>query len=137
MSYAEEGHRTIGIDFDGVIHNGTYPDFNPPNKGIAEQVRKLKADGWKILLHTVRICNWWYKGMNEWDRYKKYLETEKAIKRYCQKYDIPVDKVWIGEGKPYCRYYIDDSAIEYHPGCDIYWSVQLREKIAKRLGREV
>jgi len=119
MSYATEGARTIGIDFDNTIHSGTYPDFLPPNDGIKEGVEGLKADGWRILIYTARICNWWFKGMQEQDRYEKYDKIKQEIGDYCRKWKIPFDKIWMGEGKPYCKYYIDDAAISYKPGMNL------------------
>lgn len=123
MGYAEEGHKTIAIDFDGTIHSGTYPDFLPPNDGIKEGIKALKADGWKILIYTARICNWWYKGMQEPDRYKEYDRTKQDIGDYCRKWGIPFDKIWMGEGKPYASCYVDDKAVSYYPGMDLVTAV--------------
>lgn len=128
MTYAEEGAKTIAFDFDGVIHSGTYPAFAPPNDKAVEAIRRLKADGWRILIFTARLCHRWYKGMSDSERWVEYLKTMQDLRAYLKKYDIPFDKIWTGEGKPYCRYYVDDSAIEY-VGQDIYEEVNKREEL--------
>jgi hypothetical protein len=118
ITYSEIGSRTIAVDFDHTLHNGTYPDFNPPNPDVVDGIRKLKAQGWRILIYTARICDRWFDHWYDYPEiaYNLNYDVKCAIKRYLEDYNIPFDDIWTGKGKPYCRYYIDDAAIEYKPG---------------------
>jgi adenylylsulfate kinase len=98
-----ERRRTIAVDFDGVISN--YDGWKGPNMLGAprEDVRlvlhNLRADGWKIIIHTTRSGD--------------------SIISYLQQFDIPFDEInensdYKNAGhKPVATVYWDDRALRY------------------------
>jgi hypothetical protein len=50
--------KTIAVDFDGVIadYDGWkgFGVLGPPRSDVAEALRLLQAEGWKIIVHTTR-----------------------------------------------------------------------------------
>ena len=123
--YITEGAKTIAVDFDGVIHSATYPEFKEPNADVVRTLRYLKKHGWKIMIFTARICDRWY---NQSDvNYAIYTPpTVHTIQSYMKQWNIPYDEIWTGKGKPYCKLYIDDSAIHYQKGMDLLSTVKRR-----------
>lgn len=95
--------RTIAVDFDGVIAN--YDGYKghgvlgEPRPDVVEALRTLRAEGWKIVVHTTR----------GWDEIKDYLA----------RYDIPYDEYnrnsdySTGGQKPVADVYWDDRAVCY------------------------
>ena len=44
----------IGVDFDGTISLGKWPECGPPNKGLIKYLKKRKAKGDRLILWTCR-----------------------------------------------------------------------------------
>ena len=98
-----EESNVLAIDFDGVIireGSGFTRERleNRPVSGSILAIEKLKAEGWKIVIHSCRardpegkaqIINW----LTRFGLYDKNLE--------------------ITSQKPWAKYYIDDRAIEF------------------------
>jgi adenylylsulfate kinase len=95
--------RSIAVDLDGVIAN--YDGWQGrdiigrPRKDVAVALRTLKAEGWKIIVHTTRCA----------------LD----IVPYLLKADIPFDEINHNSDKPtlgtkpYASVYWDDRAVRY------------------------
>ena len=98
--------KRIMVDFDGVIHdykngwdNGKLGGINPDT---SESIKKLKNDGFEIVIFTSRIINS--------DNELRDKEIEK-VSQFLKKHDIPFDKI-TSEKLPAFAY-IDDNAIQF------------------------
>src|SRR5271156_2803127 len=102
MAYKLNGcRRTIAVDFDGVI--AEYDGYKGPTvlgrprKDVVEALRELRAEGWKIVVHTTR--------------------GEQEIGGYLAQHDIVYDEInrnsdyKTGGPKPVADLYWDDRAI--------------------------
>ena len=65
---------------------------------------KLVQAGFRILIYTGRINERWNDNIEE---------AKKVIQDYMDFWKLPYHEIWADRGKPYCRWYIDDSAIQY------------------------
>ncbi len=95
--------RTIAVDVDGVIAN--YDGWKgpgvlgSPRADVVEALRALRAEGWKIVIHTTR-------GTEE-------------VKAYLRENDVPHDEInsnsdYTTRGnKPVADVYWDDRAVTY------------------------
>jgi len=93
----------IIIDFDGVVCENKYPDFGKPKPGVREALEKIKAKGYKIIIHTVRTASYWQR-----DQFEQYI----LLNKYLEHNKIPFDYIFQGD-KPVGAYYIDDRAIRF------------------------
>jgi phosphoglycolate phosphatase-like HAD superfamily hydrolase len=104
--------KTVVFDFDGVIHpyasgwQGVAKTPDPPILEAAESIRRLRRHGYKVVVVSARCSV--VAGMN-------------AIKRYLKEYRIEVDGL-TGE-KPNAIAYIDDRAICFVPGMNLFQAV--------------
>ncbi|HEY4682620.1 MAG TPA: HAD family hydrolase [Candidatus Acidoferrales bacterium] len=95
--------RTIAVDFDGVIadYDGWQGPsvLGPPRADVVEALRALRAEGWKIVIHTTR--------------------GEHEIAHYLAERGIPYDEInrnsdYQTQGvKPVADVYWDDRAVRY------------------------
>ena len=94
--------KTVVFDFDGVIHSYTsgwkgidiIPD--PPVDGIAEVMRKLKNNGYDIVIQSTRAEN---------------IKGKYSIAAYCKNNGIPYDS--ISATKPPALVYVDDRGLKF------------------------
>ena len=96
-------NKTVVFDFDGVIHSFTSgwhegqkdtQIFDPPTNGIRETIKKLRDNGWSVVVVSARCST---------------LFGRIAIKRWLKKYDIEVDGISRDKVPAHC--YIDDRTI--------------------------
>jgi hypothetical protein len=95
--------RTIAVDFDGVIaeYDGYKGPgvFGDPRQDVREALRELRAEGWKIIIHTTR--------------------GELEIADYLKQHTIPFDEINQNSDyktagpKPVADLYWDDRAVSY------------------------
>jgi adenylylsulfate kinase len=102
-SKQNNSRRTIAVDFDGVIAD--YQGWKgagvlgAPRGDVLEALRALRAEGWKIVIHTTR--------------------AEKEIAAYLAHHKIPYDEInrnsdYQTQGvKPVADVYWDDRAVCY------------------------
>jgi phosphoglycolate phosphatase-like HAD superfamily hydrolase len=103
--------KTIIVDFDGTIAeyhgwiNGG--EIGKPTNGVREALRKLKDNGYKIIIQTTRT-NISFRNEKdavlEFDRVSKWLKVNK----------IPYDEICLEKGKPIAMFYIDDRGIRFN-----------------------
>lgn len=94
--------QTIAFDFDGVIHSyvsgwkgaDVIPD--PPVVGIAEVMKILMDDGYRIVIFSTRAGS---------------AGGVLAMTNYLNHYDIPYHE--ITDSKPMATVYVDDRAIQF------------------------
>lgn len=104
MSWKQNGsRRTIAVDFDGVIANYDgwkgHGVLGDPREDVVGALRTLRAEGWKIVIHTTR-------GIDE-------------VQAYLERHGIPRDEIngnsdYQTKGvKPVADVYWDDRAVRY------------------------
>lgn len=98
-----KSRRTIAVDFDGVI--AEYDGYKgrgvlgDPRQDVAQALRDLRSEGWKIVIHTTR--------------------GEQEIEGYLVRHAIAYDEInrnsdYKTEGpKPVADLYWDDRAVPY------------------------
>jgi len=115
---------TVAVDLDGPIfevywesddfHNSQYRvnKFGKLVHGAKYFLKKLRKDGHRIIIHTCRTNPTANHG-----RTMKYLAQ--LVRDELNKYGIPFDEVWSGEGKPLAQLYIDDRAVRFTAWHDV------------------
>jgi hypothetical protein len=99
----------LAIDFDGTLVADRFPEIGPPLFGAFESVRKLRENGYKLILWTCRT-----------DLPERAYLTEAV--EFCRKQGVEFDAVndnlpdapFIDKGncrKVYADRYIDDKSI--------------------------
>ncbi|MGR3313925.1 hypothetical protein [Roseovarius indicus] len=74
---------------------------------MVEKLRDLKADGWRIIMHTSRNMRSFKNSVGEIN-----AKTLPVLIKWLEKHDVPFDEIHVG--KPWCGhegFYIDDRAI--------------------------
>lgn len=93
---SEEVRRTIAVDFDGVIaeYDGWKGKgvFGLPRKDVVEALHELRAEGWKIVIHTTR--------------------GEQEVRPYLVRHGIPHDEINRNS---------DYRTLGVKPVADVYW----------------
>lgn len=103
--------KVICVDFDGTLFQwGDIHEKTPPFQGAVEVMRKLKAQGWTIVIFTSRMSPTWWEaeGMD----FKSALQNQTGfITKRLNDFGIPFDRI-TAEKVP-AEYYIDDKAVEF------------------------
>lgn len=103
-------HIRICFDLDGTICTNkqigqTYADVIPL-PGAVESIKRLKAAGHYIIIHTAR-------GMRTYDSNEgKILANMEYLYDWLKKWDISVDEIRIG--KPDCDIFVDDKGFHHN-----------------------
>lgn len=115
----------IGVDFDGTCVTHDFPNVGK-EIGAVEILRKLVGNGHQIILFTMR-SNKLVKWETNIDDTGNYVPTDRNTLQdavdwfYSHRIPLyginenPTQRAWTNSPKPYCHYYIDDSAI----GCPL------------------
>ena len=105
-------YEFVAVDFDGTLCADAFPEVGAPNRVVIEYVKRLAADGSKIILYTSRE-----------NGTRKLLDEAVA---FCKEQEIPLYAVNENPGNPhaakiglkpsdgrkvYADLYIDDKAI--------------------------
>lgn len=105
-------YEFVAVDFDGTICADAFPEVGAPNRAVIDYVKRLAADGSKIILYTSRE-----------NGTRKLLDEAVA---FCKEQGIPLYAVNENPGNPnaakiglkpsdgrkvYADLYIDDKAI--------------------------
>ena len=105
-------YEFVAVDFDGTLCADAFPEVGAPNRAVIAYVKKLAADGSKIILYT-----------NRENGTRKLLDEAVA---FCKAQEIPLYAVNENPGNPhaakiglkpsdgrkvYADLYIDDKAI--------------------------
>lgn len=105
-------YEFVAVDFDGTVCADAFPEVGAPNRAVIDYVKRLAADGSKIILYTSRE-----------NGTRKLLDEAVA---FCKAQEIPLYAVNENPGNPhaakiglkpsdgrkvYADLYIDDKAI--------------------------
>lgn len=104
MSIANEDLKWLGIDFDKFIAENTgHPDYKPLGikLGALEFMKRLEADGWKLIIHTAR----------PWSDYE-------IIENWLLFYTVPYRRIVCG--KLLVKFYLDDRNVPYGSWDEMY-----------------
>lgn len=129
--------RTLCVDFDGTITQYTHYRgrgvFDPPIPGAAETLRRLKAEGWRIIVYTTRT---------ERDEIAAYLHEHGIPFDGINEDSDPATGAGNGRGgKPAADVYLDDRGVPFRGDWDqayrdIYalleWKREWKEKARRR-----
>ena len=101
--------KKIIIDLDGTITAADTKDYEnvSPRRDVVKQIRKLKSEGYLIVIYTARNMNRFSGNIG-----KINIVTLPVIINWLKKHKIPYDEIIVG--KPWCGengFYIDDRAI--------------------------
>ncbi|MEQ8643531.1 MULTISPECIES: hypothetical protein [Roseobacteraceae] len=103
--------KVIVVDVDGTICPKKTPEQDyadlPVFPDMVEKLRDLKADGWRIIMHTSRNMRSFKNSVGEIN-----AKTLPVLIKWLEKHDVPFDEIHVG--KPWCGhegFYIDDRAI--------------------------
>jgi capsule biosynthesis phosphatase len=102
--------QRLVIDLDGTITEDdpavSYPD-KKPNLAVIEQIRRYKAMGFGIIIHSARNMRTYEGSIGKITAF-----TLPVIVEWLRRHDVPYDEIYIG--KPWCGtegFYVDDRAI--------------------------
>lgn len=102
--------KRIIMDLDGTLALKE-PDQSyaaaQPNKPVVDALRRYKADGFEIVIHTSRNMRTYDGNIG-----KINVETLPGVLDWLHRYNIPFDEVVVG--KPWCGFdgfYVDDKAV--------------------------
>jgi len=140
----------VAVDFDGTLCEYAFPDCGPPRQEIIEALRRLRTEGWRIIIHSARVNS-------EWPEPGRTEKCE-AMVLYLVTYDVPFDEVWglaferisTDEGtqgyqwwfeprltgKPVAHVYLDDRAVAVADGCLAGEILRVCREIADRANEE-
>lgn len=92
--------KVLSVDLDGTLFSSPVPqEIGLPIEGEVLRLRKLKAMGFYIIIHTARINN---------ECEEVWGPQEHLIREALEKAGVPYDEIWAGRGKPIACHYIDD-----------------------------
>lgn len=112
-----EKQKILACDFDGTLATygpGQWPTIGKPIKPVIDKVKKLKAEGWQIILWTCRSGKYLEEAV-EWCRNLglEFDEVNKNTRAITERERIS-QAVEYGEElspKIYATYYLDDRSI--------------------------
>jgi hypothetical protein len=94
--------KYIQIDFDNTLCSDS--NYGSPTKGAKEAMKRLKKDGFTIIISSARFASYW-KG-------RKQSEEKKKIESWLQENGIKYDGLWIPD-KLAAVAYVDDRAVPF------------------------
>lgn len=99
-------NKVIVFDVDDTILTTANRDYQSsrPIPNVVDGIRKLKKNGWTIVLHTAR-------GMGRSNGYIDSIakEVRAEIDGFCEKHNVPYDQLILG--KTWASAYVDDKAM--------------------------
>lgn len=103
--------KVICVDFDGTLFPwGQMYGKAEPFIGAIDFMRKLKREGWTIVIFTSRMSPTWWDAEG-FDMKKAYGEQLGYIKSRLDQFGIPYDRI-TAEKVP-AQFYIDDKALTF------------------------
>lgn len=122
--YVDRGRRTIAVDLDDTIaevRRSEARDRAPVLAGLKDGAREFlewaRGEGYYILIFTARLNTCWEN--------QDFAEIHYTILEFLLDNDLPFDEIWTKPGKPFARWYVDDSAIRFEGDwTKVKWQIQ-------------
>ena len=102
-----EGARNICVDFDDTISVRVFGTIVPA-RGVIEGLERLRANGYKIIVHSARA----------WEKFEDRAERIDEMRYYLDTWGVPYNEIWVGAGKPVAKAYVDDRALRFDNNWD-------------------
>jgi len=102
---------------DGVLaseRSGPSPDLGDPIQGAVHWLRQLWERYW-IVIHTCRV-NEGYDAQYNPENLPVEARAEK-IEDWLDRHGFSYDEIWLGRGKPFCDWYIDNHCMAVDEIC--------------------
>lgn len=103
-------YEFVAVDFDGTICANAFPEVGAPNRAVIAYVKRLAADGSKIILYTSRE-----------NGTRKLLDEAVA---FCKEQEIPLYAVNENPGNPYAGM----NGLEPSAGRKVYADLYIDDK---------
>jgi hypothetical protein len=108
----KNARNCIAVDVDGTLADDSGPfdrdKVGDPLPGAKAFLEKLRDSGCEILIYTVR-CSIENHGRIRANAARRVVEA------WLDRHDLPWDHVWMEEGKPHARAFVDDKAVSCRP----------------------
>jgi hypothetical protein len=118
----------IAIDFEGTLHDGTYPVIGNPLPHAVSSMKKIKNKGHSIIITTCRS-----------------ISLQNEMIKWMQKHEIPYDAIndnlpeikvkFDNPRKTYADVYIDNKNILGIPSWDLVYDLIVNKSIVVSLHR--
>lgn len=92
----------ICVDFDDTISVRAFGTVFPA-EGVIEGLTRLRANGYKIIVHSARA----------WEKFDDRAERIDEMRKLLDEWGVPYNEIWVGAGKPVAKAYVDDRAIRF------------------------
>ena len=118
----EDMKPTVACDFDGTCCEYAFPACGAPRDNVIQALRVLRAEGWRIIVHSTRVNADWVE--------PERIRGIANMLGYLLHHEIPFDAVWglafplgiegthafawldaRGGGKPCAHVYLDDRSL--------------------------
>lgn len=97
----------VCVDYDDTIAVRVFGTVVPA-LGVADGLARLKANGYKIIIHSSRA----------WESFPDRKERVSEMKKNLDAWQIPYDEIYVGVGKPVAAAYVDDKAVRFDNNWD-------------------
>lgn len=94
--------RTVAVDFDDTIVVRVFGTLVPA-RDCVDALHYLRDAGYKIVIHSAR----------SWQHWPDKEEREREMRELLEKWEIPYDDIYAGEGKPPATAYVDDRGVRF------------------------
>lgn len=105
----------ISVDFDGVLHFGSYPEIGIADANAAKCMQQIRRDGHYIIINTCRQGDYLISAVN-W-----LLEQQIPFDRVNDNHPDNTAKYGTNSRKIYAHVYIDDRQVGGLPPWDIIY----------------
>jgi hypothetical protein len=98
---------SVCVDYDDTIAVRVFGTVVPA-LGVVEGLSRLRANGYKIVIHSARA----------WEKFPDSAERVADMKASLDAWGVPYDEIYSGVGKPVAVAYVDDKAVRFDNNWD-------------------
>lgn len=112
-------YEFVAVDFDGTLCADAFPEVGAPNRAVIDYVKRLAADGSKIILYTSRE-----------NGTRKLLDEAVA---FCKAQEIPLYAVNENPGNPHAA----ENGLKHSDGRKVFADLYIDDKAVNPLAIEL